>query len=89
MNVPARDEADMRTLGNEEIRKSLGDIPMTLAGDEIPSEASLARNGNDWAGHPLWPCWCCWPSRVSWPCRLAIIAARGAEHLRTRFQTCG
>jgi hypothetical protein len=50
VNVPARDEADIRTLGNEEVRKSLGDIQMTLAGDEIPSEASLASNGNDWGG---------------------------------------
>jgi hypothetical protein len=50
VNVPARDEADIRTLGNEEIRKSLGDIPMTLAGDEIPSEASLAGTGNDLGG---------------------------------------
>ncbi len=50
VNVPARDEADIRTLGNEEIRKSLGDIPMTLAGDEIPSEASLASRGSDLGG---------------------------------------
>jgi hypothetical protein len=50
VNVPARDEADIRTLGNEEVRKSLGDIQMTLANDEIPSEASLSRTGNDWGG---------------------------------------
>jgi len=50
VNVPARDEADIRTLGNEEVRKSLGDIPMTLSGDEIPSDASLAGNGNDLSG---------------------------------------
>jgi hypothetical protein len=50
VNVPAGDEADIRTLGNQEVRGALGDIAMTLAGDEIPSEASLSRNGNDWGG---------------------------------------
>ncbi len=51
VNVPATDEADLRTIGNEQVRKALGDVPMTLSNDEIPSDAALSRSGND--GGPI------------------------------------
>jgi len=47
----ATDEADVRTVGNDFVRKSLGDIQMTTLGDELPLEAVVAaKEGNDWAG---------------------------------------
>lgn len=52
VNVPD-DEADVRTIGNEQVRKALGDIEMTLRNNEVPSEASLSRESNDWAGSVL------------------------------------
>ncbi|QOV89943.1 BatA domain-containing protein [Humisphaera borealis] len=50
----AVDEADVRTVGNDFVRKSLGDIQMTTLGDELPIEAVVAaKEGNDWAGAML------------------------------------
>lgn len=47
----ASDEADVRTIGNESVRKALGDIPMTLINDELPIEAVVAaKDGDDWTG---------------------------------------
>jgi hypothetical protein len=53
VNVAA-DEADVRTIGNESVRRALGDIQMTVLGDELPIEAVMAaKEGNDWAGFLL------------------------------------
>lgn len=51
VNVAAAEEADVRTVGNEFVRQALGDIQMTLLGDELPLEQIMsAKEGNDWAG---------------------------------------
>ena len=47
VNVP-RDEADVRTLNDQAIRHDLGDIDMTLEGDQPPSEAQVVQAGRDW-----------------------------------------
>lgn len=52
VNVPA-DEADVRTVGNEQVRRSLGDIDVALHGDAVPTDAALSRDANDWAGSVL------------------------------------
>jgi hypothetical protein len=52
VNVPS-DEADVRTVGNEAIRKALGDIQMSLEGDEPPPEQAAAAESNDWAAPTL------------------------------------
>lgn len=53
VNVAA-DEADVRTIGNDSVRRALGDIQMTVLGDELPVEAVMAaKDGNDWAGSLL------------------------------------
>ena len=52
VNTPA-EEADVRTIGNEQVRKALGDIDMTLAGDDVPSESALDVDRLDWAGWVL------------------------------------
>jgi hypothetical protein len=52
VNVPA-EEADVRTIGNDQIRKALGDIDVALQGDEVPSEAALDQEGHDWAAPVL------------------------------------
>ncbi|MDB5296635.1 MAG: hypothetical protein JWO31_2618 [Phycisphaerales bacterium] len=50
VNVAA-DEADVRTIGNDAVRKALGDVQMTLLGDAIPPASALAdQDGRDWAG---------------------------------------
>jgi len=46
VNVPA-EEADIRNLPFEEIRKRLGDIEMTNYGDSLPAEALSRDEGND------------------------------------------
>jgi len=43
----------VRTIGNDQIRKALGDVDVALQGDEIPSEAALDQEGHDWAGPVL------------------------------------
>jgi hypothetical protein len=51
VNVPAAQEADVRTIGDAEVRKSLGDIEMDMQGDSVPAPAELAEQGKDlgWA----------------------------------------
>ncbi len=46
VNLPPG-EADVRTIGNEGIRKALGGIDLTLRGDALPTEAVSAESGND------------------------------------------
>ena len=50
VNVPGG-EADIRTLDDAEVRHSLGDIDMTMEGDQPPSEAAIAQAGRDWGWH--------------------------------------
>ena len=50
VNPPAEEEADVRCVGNEEIRKALGGIRMTLWGDDIPGDQALASEGGDAVG---------------------------------------
>jgi len=51
VNVPAAQEADVRTIDDAEVRKSLGDIEMDMEGDSVPAPASAAEQGKDlgWA----------------------------------------
>ena len=65
VNVPADEEADIRTLDNSAIQKSLGGIPMELEGDQLPAEAIQQASGNDW----------------SWALMLAVLLLTGLECL--------
>jgi hypothetical protein len=75
VNVP-KGEADIRTVNDQAIRHDLGDIEMTLAGDQPPSEAQNAKAGRDWG----------------WNIMVIVLALLGAEafmamrfgHWRTR-----
>jgi len=51
VNVPAAEEADVRTIGDAEVRKSLGDIEMNMQGDSVPAPAAQEEQGKDlgWA----------------------------------------
>jgi hypothetical protein len=51
VNVPAVQEADVRTIGDTEVRKSLGDIQMNMQGDSVPAPAAQDEQGKDlgWA----------------------------------------
>jgi hypothetical protein len=62
VNVPA-DEADVRTLTDEAIRKSLGDIELTARGAEVPAVAAQQDAGND----------------LSWAFMLAVFALLAVE----------
>ena len=46
VNVPA-DTADVRTIDDVAIKSSLGDIDLTMAGDQLPAAAEAASAGND------------------------------------------
>jgi len=50
VNVPS-DEADVRTLADEAVRKALGDIEMTTRGADAPAVTAAQESGNDlsWA----------------------------------------
>ena len=50
VNVPS-DEADVRTLADEAIRKVLGDIELSSKGADVPAVAAATESGNDlsWA----------------------------------------
>jgi hypothetical protein len=50
VNVPA-DEADVRTLSDEALRKALGDVQLTARGADVPAAAAAQESGNDlsWA----------------------------------------
>jgi len=50
VNIP-RGEADIRTLNREAVRHTLGDIEMTMEGDQPPTEAAVAQAGRDWGWH--------------------------------------
>ncbi|HSU66066.1 MAG TPA: BatA domain-containing protein [Tepidisphaeraceae bacterium] len=50
VNIPAS-EADVRTINDQQVRHALGDIDMTLEGDQPPSEAAVAQAGRDWGWH--------------------------------------
>jgi hypothetical protein len=62
VNVPA-DEADVRTLTDEAIRKALGDIEFTARGAEVPAVAAQQETGND----------------LSWAFMLAVFALLAVE----------
>ena len=47
VNIPQA-ESDVRTINDQAVRKTLGDIDMTLEGDQPPSEAQIAQAGRDW-----------------------------------------
>jgi hypothetical protein len=47
VNVPAAQEADVRTIDDVEIKKALGDIDMQMLGDSVPAQAALAEQGKD------------------------------------------
>lgn len=51
VNVPAAEEADVRTIDDAEVRKSLGDIEMNMQGDSVPAPAAQDEQGKDlgWA----------------------------------------
>jgi hypothetical protein len=51
VNVPAAQEADVRTIGDAEVRKALGDIDMEMLGDSVPAPAAAAEQSRDlgWA----------------------------------------
>jgi hypothetical protein len=52
VNIP-KGEADIRTLNDPALRHNLGDIDMTLEGDQPPSEAQVAQAGRDWGWHVM------------------------------------
>jgi hypothetical protein len=47
VNVPAAPEADMRTIDDAQVRKSLGDIEMEMFGDSVPAPALHEAQGKD------------------------------------------
>lgn len=51
VNVPADKEADVRTIGDSEVRKALGDIEIDMQGDSVPAPVVAAQQGKDlgWA----------------------------------------
>jgi hypothetical protein len=46
VNIPPA-EADVRTIGNEGVKKALGNIEMTFRGDQLPTESVSSESGND------------------------------------------
>ena len=47
VNVPAAVEADVRTVDDAEVKKTLGDVDMQMLGDSVPAEAAAAEQGKD------------------------------------------
>ena len=47
VNVPAAEEADVRTIDDAQVRKSLGDIEMEMQGDSVPAPALETQRGKD------------------------------------------
>jgi hypothetical protein len=47
VNVPA-EEADVHTIDNAAIKSALGNIDLTLAGDQPPTDTAIASMANDW-----------------------------------------
>ncbi|MGH7867557.1 MAG: hypothetical protein ACREP9_07970, partial [Candidatus Dormibacteraceae bacterium] len=50
VNVP-KSEADIRTLNDQAIHNTLGDIPMTLEGVRPPAQMQVSQAGRDWGWH--------------------------------------
>jgi hypothetical protein len=46
VNIPPT-EADVRTIGNDGVRKALGGIEMTFRADQLPTESIAQETGND------------------------------------------
>lgn len=46
VNLPPA-ESDVRTIGNEGVKKALGDIEMTMRSDQVPGTVAAAETGND------------------------------------------
>ncbi len=51
VNVPAAEEADVRTIGDAEVKKAMGDINMEMLGDSVPAPVAEEEQGKDlgWA----------------------------------------
>jgi hypothetical protein len=51
VNVPAMEEADVRTVDDAQVKSALGDIDMQLQGDSVPALAAAETEGKDmgWA----------------------------------------
>jgi hypothetical protein len=47
VNVPAAQEADVRTIGDSEVKKALGDINMEMLGDSVPAPVAREDQGKD------------------------------------------
>lgn len=73
VNVPATDDADLRTLDAAALHKAMGDIPVQLQGDSLPSRAESADamdTGKDF----------------EWGLMIAALLLTGAEcYLAMRF----
>jgi hypothetical protein len=63
VNVPAAREADVRTIGDSEVRKALGDIEMEMQGDSVPALAAAEESGKD----------------LGWPIMAAVFGLLAAE----------
>jgi hypothetical protein len=62
VNVP-NDEADVRMLSDEALRKAMGDIDVTFRGADVPQVAASREAGND----------------LSWAFMLAVFALLAVE----------
>jgi hypothetical protein len=75
VNVPARDEADVRTLTDERLREDLGGVTITTHGASLPTDAAGADTGD-------WGWWC-----LAFVLMLAglecFLAMRFGHHRRT------
>jgi hypothetical protein len=47
VNVPAKQEADVRTIDDAGVRKALGDIDIQMDGDSVPAEVVQADQAKD------------------------------------------
>ena len=76
VNVPAADEADVRTSATKRSARRWAASRSSLQGDAIPSRAALDSDGSDWAGHVLLVVLACSASSASWPWPSATTAGR-------------
>jgi hypothetical protein len=63
VNVPAAQEADVRTVGDAEVKKALGDVDMQMLGDSVPAQVAAADEGKD----------------LGWGFMVLVFALLGAE----------
>ncbi|HEX4053734.1 MAG TPA: BatA domain-containing protein [Tepidisphaeraceae bacterium] len=63
VNVPAAQEADVRTIDDAEVQKALGDINVQMLGDSVPAQTVLAEQGRD----------------LGWGVMLAVLVLLGLE----------